>query len=875
MTKNIFSKTTINAVFALLLSAPVSAQQKAYFIDGYHGGVWGHYPDWNTRFMADQLTGHPDWKINLEIEPETWAVARQKDEKAYNDFRAIFADQSVAGRRIEYVNPAYGQSYMYNISGESIIRQLAYGMETIKAHFPTAVFTTYSSEEPCFTSALPQILKSFGYKYASLKNPNTCWGGYIRAHGGELLNWVGPDGSALVTVPRYDMEALKPGSTWETIGHNNDKRFINAAFNKGIKHPVAFTLQDAGWKGGPLMGDGKGGYQPTEYKTWTDYIENAAIKNPAENWKFSQEDVLTSLVWGSQILQRIAQEVRVSENKLIKAEKIAAMAAIYKGETWPKAALDQGWTRLLLSQHHDCWIVPYNMGQGNTWADKVVNWTGIANRNADSIMSFSVHKQVMDLAGGIYAVVFNTLGIKRNEIVNVVIQLGMGRELQVLDDNDKPLLSQVLADGTSLLFKATDIPPMGFTTYRIKKQQPPVMTGAKVSTQSDGKYKIETDLYTAVIDPAKGGTIQSLIAKQLNNKEFVDNTNPRKFNELRGDFFKDGGFHSSADQPAAVAVIEKGPVQVTLQVKGAIGNNPFTQLLTFTQGQKRIDIHLKIDWRGNPGIGNPYGQTGRYEATSLQKSFYDDRDKLLALFPLNLKGQKVYKNAPFDVTESKLDNTFFNRWDSIKNNVVLNWVDVTDAGNTYGMAMLTDHTTNYAHGEDFPLGLDIAYSGIGLWGRNYTLKYPTEMNYALVPHAGKWDRAGIWTESDKFNEPLETGAILTTTTYPGTGTAPNKITHSMVGVSDTGLEVSSVTMQGKDLLVRVFNAEGNDQPKKIKIDFVADKAEIVSLNGNAKQRLTFGKGASSASSVNIAMPRFGIRTIRFTNVRTLNKARHF
>ena len=53
-------------------------------------------------------------------------------------------------------------------------------------------FSAYSSEEPCFTSALPGILKSFGFKYAVLKNPNTCWGGYTRAFGGELVDWIGP-----------------------------------------------------------------------------------------------------------------------------------------------------------------------------------------------------------------------------------------------------------------------------------------------------------------------------------------------------------------------------------------------------------------------------------------------------------------------------------------------------------------------------------------------------------------------------------------------------------------------------------------------------------------------------------------------------------
>jgi alpha-mannosidase len=844
--------------FFMLMGTTSIAQQKAYFIDGYHGGFWGHYPVNYTSFIVEQLKAHPNWKINLEIEPETWAMAKAKDEQGYKDLQALFADQNIATRRIEYVSPAYGQSYMYNISGESIIRQFAYGMQTIRQHFSSAVFTTYSSEEPCFTSALPQILKSFGYKYVSLKNPNTLWGGYTRAFGGELVNWVGPDGTKLVTVPRYAMEDLKPGSTWETIGNNNGKPFINAAFAAGIKHPVGFTLQDAGWKGGPWAGNGDRGYQPTEYKTWTDYIDNYSIKTPTQDWKFSQEDVLTSLVWGSQILQRIAQQVRVSENNLVTTEKLAAMAAVYKGAPWPKAALDEGWTRLLLSQHHDCWIVPYNMGQGNTWADKVVNWTGITNKHTDSISNAAMAhfaaepgpKNEMNVR------VFNTLGVNRSEVVKVKLPEGLGSKIYVTFGSHINAPSQIV-DGY-LIFNAS-VPEMGYATYKLTTQAGKLLSPTpklNVKQQSNGKYKIETDLYTVIIDPAKGGTIESLIAKKLENKEFVDKTNAHRFNELRGDFFKEGGFKSSADQPAEVTVLEKGPVQVSLQVKGTIANNPFTQVLTFTQGQERIDVSLKIDWQGNPGIGNPYGQTGKYEATSLKKAFYDDRDKLLALFPLNLKNQKVYKNAPFDVTESKLENTFFTRWDSIKNNVLLNWVDVTDANNTYGMAMLTDHTTNYAHGEDFPLGLDVAYSGVGLWGRNYTLKYPTHIKYALIPHAGKWDKASIWTESTAFNEPMKATVF---------DSEPDKMSRSLINIVGAGLEISSVTVDGKDLLVRLFNAEGDNQPKKIMLDAVADKAEIVALNGDVVQNLTMTKDVGR-TTVSVAMPRFGIRTIRFVNV---------
>ena len=55
----------------LLIPMTLEAQQ-SYFIDGYHGGVYGHYPKGYTRFIVKQLQKHSNWKINLEIEPETW-----------------------------------------------------------------------------------------------------------------------------------------------------------------------------------------------------------------------------------------------------------------------------------------------------------------------------------------------------------------------------------------------------------------------------------------------------------------------------------------------------------------------------------------------------------------------------------------------------------------------------------------------------------------------------------------------------------------------------------------------------------------------------------------------------------------------------------
>ena len=417
----------------------------AYFIDGYHGGIYGHLPSWQTKFMVDKLAQYPDWKINLELEPESWDTIRVNDPVSYAAFQALFADQSSKGR-IEYVNPNYGQSYLYNISGESVIRQFYYGMKKLREHFPTAEFRTYSSEEPCFTSALPQILRSYGFTYASLKNPNTCWGGYTRAYGGELVNWIGPDGSSILTSPRYEVEALKPRSIWETIASSNSREYIRKSFAYGIRHPIGMCLQDAGWAFGPWLkganvvaadGSGTSGsdshptgsavpggnsssddnsvYTPTVYQTWKGYFANVSNGKADKDWKFSQEDVLVGLMWGAQVLQRIAREVRTSENTILQAEKLAALAAVWQGAAWPETTFDAAWRTLLLSQHHDCWIVPYNGKNGDTWADKVVGWTGFTNKQSDSIAQAAM--RLLSGDKGQYIRVFNTTAVPRTEWV--------------------------------------------------------------------------------------------------------------------------------------------------------------------------------------------------------------------------------------------------------------------------------------------------------------------------------------------------------------------------------------------------------------------------------------------------------------------------
>lgn len=807
-------------VLSIISFSSQSIAQKYAYIDGYHGGVWGHYPDWNTRFMADQLIKHPQWNINIEIEPETWDRAKVIDAAAYEDFRKLFA----AGR-IEYVNPSYAQSYTFNVSGESIIRQFQYGMHKLKNHFPDIVFTSYSSEEPCFTSSLPQILKSLGFRYASLKNPNTCFGGYSRAHGGELVNWTGPDGTAILTSPRYAIEALSDKSTWQTIAWNNSPEYISAAKKYGIVHPVGMTLQDAGWKGGPFQGDN------VAYTTWRNYFENIAVHDSVSNWKVSQEDLLVSLVWGSQVMQQLGQRVRLAENKIIQSEKLAAMKVWNGGMSWPQSLFDTAWRSLLLAEHHDCWIVPYNGKPGDTWADKAAAWTTATRNICDSINKISAD---LNHPGDI--TVYNTLGIIRKEIVFAKLPAGW-QAAAVTDSKGQQVVSQLVKDG--VLFTAA-VPAMGSAVYHLKQVQPVEKVLRAVRKTGTG-YVLETDLYRIVIDTLHGGVIKSLIAKRLQNKEFA----AAGFNELRGNFYDKGGFRSSMESPVTVTIEEAGPLRVKLLLNGLIAGESFKQTITLTAGDPKIDYQLDIDWKENTGIGQAFDK-GTYKWELPAKPFYNDSCKLLAVFPSSFKQVHVTKDAPFDITESTLENTFYSRWDSIKNNVLLNWADVTDSAGKYGLALFSDHTTSYTHGEDFPLGLDIQYSGMGLWGRNYTINGPSSVHYAIVPHAGNQERGNISIENNKWNEPL--------LVFNGNMAAQPVFEAK-------GAQVSAVVWEGDGMLVRLFNPSGKNSQAGLSFEQPVN-ASLVELNGAERADVVRVKNGK----IQLELPPFGIRTLKIKKV---------
>ncbi len=840
----------------LVVSAAGSKAQTAWFIDGYHGGIYGHYPPGYTGFLVEELKKNSEWRINLEIEPETWDMARVYEPEAYAAFKKLIGDPSGADR-VEFVNPTYAQSYLFQSSGESVIRQFDYGIRKLREHFPHVSLTAYSSEEPCFTSCLPPVLKSFGYRFASLKNPNTCWGGYTSAHGGELANWIGPDGTSILAVPRYACESLQTNSCWQTIAFRNSPEYLAACQAQGIEHPIGMCLQDAGWRGGPWLGAPD--QRPTaKYITWSDYILKVTSGKTDDNWRFSQEDVKPGLMWGAQVLQRIAQQSREAEYRLLVAEKLAAMALVDAGRPADTRSFDLAWHNVLLSQHHDCWIVPYNGRLGNTWADQVQRWTTLAN----AISALSVQTSLGALLEGErtrgrrLVRLFNPTGSRMDAVVPVAIPQTEQRSQAIsVDAHGHRCATQIVASdtpGQSALLVRAQVPPMGYATVELRDDAKPQDLPV-TATSLNGIVVMESDFYRIGFDPARGGTIRSLVAKQLGNREFVDLKHERRFNELRGHFFEQGGFRSTAEHAATVTVCEAGPLRAAVEISGRIESSPFVQRVSIAQGSPLIDCSVRIEWKGNPRIGEFEEKDG---FRNRRRPAYDDRFKLLAMFPVSLANQTIAKNAPYDVCESSLADTFYNSWEDIKNNLILDWVDVSDGSGDFGLALFSDHTTSYTQGPQFPLALTIAYAGKGLWGRDYRIERPTQMRYALLPHAGRWDKAAVSSAASSWQQPV-IGAFAN----------GGQIADRMLLSPPSGWEVPAMFERDGALLVRLFNTSGNETAQEVAFGFEAGKIELVELDGRIVEELQPKVGERGTRTVRLSMPRFGIRTLRFGHLR--------
>jgi alpha-mannosidase len=861
-----------------------------YYMDGYHGGVKGHMPAGCWRDILSAMREFPEWKLSLDVEPSSWEVLQREDPQAYHELALYLKDNSL-NSRVEMVAATFAQPYGWAISGESNIRQLQRGLQVIHEQFSETRVVTYAVQEPCWASCLPQILRSLRFDGVSLKNASTAWGGYAAGFDADVFSWIGPDGTEIATIPRYAVEKLQ--KTWETESVDATPEFSEKCVAHGIPHPAGMCFQDLGWAAKPRV---HGSY--IRFTTYREYIHTIASP-PAKNWHFGIEDILVTLPWGDPTLQKVAQQVRSAENRLVTAEKIAAIAFVKQKAVWPEQDLRNAWDDVLLSQAHDAWITATTRQGRDAWAFRVASDTLNAQQTANQIIAVAAsalsrgtpEKPQIPL-GTQWVRVVNSLGFQRDELAQVELATDPGTtDIQITDHAGNPVPGQLvvtrkylpldslrglgrthaISPGTNdapvasaginnsiVLFRA-HAPSLGYASYLLtsfhqeKKTSPPGKVS--VTSQPDGTILLQSDLYRLQLDPKKGGAITSLFAQEI-GKEFCSPNSERFFNEYRGYFIEQKAWRSSTENSAQINIVEPGPLRAVVEVNGQVGGVPYRTRITLVEGQRRIDLHVRFLYEQDTWIGDPWDIKPEDRRNEQRRSQNDGRYKLQAFFPVAFDRNHLYKNAAFDVCRSQNVDTFFQRWDEIKHNIIVNWVDLVDEEESHGIAVISDHTTAYTHGPEHPLALVLgwAWEG-GFWWGKHPLKGPQEVSYAIVPHQGRWDQASIAEECSRYNEPFETQLI--------DGLKPaGDDTFSLLEIEDHGIQVSTMLIEKGQLLVRLFNAESSHSEQVMSFSHRPTLIEIVELDGRVSEKLAVHSVPGNRYQVTLRIPKFGLRVLR-------------
>ncbi|ACT02827.1 glycoside hydrolase family 38 C-terminal domain-containing protein [Paenibacillus sp. JDR-2] len=840
--------------------------KKAYFVDGYHGGIKGHMPLGSWADVIRRLEQDPNWKLSLDTEPISWEALRRTDPRSYDAIKEYL--QSHAGR-VEMVAGSYAQPYGWVIGGESNIRQLIRGREVIQEHFPGIAVDTYASQEPCWSSSYPQILRSLGYKRTVLKNPGTGWGGYASGVNRETVLWVGPDGTSIPCVPRYECEELL--NCWESEAGYMKPEFVEKCRAYGIAHPAGSFLQDLGWTARPWLNENY-----IQYTTWREYIEEIAVQ-PTEAWYFTQEDIRCTLPWGEGTLQRMSREVRAAEQAVVLAEKLASISSVTGSLVYPKEKLREAWDQLLLSQHHDAWICATTRTGREKWAWQAGTQSWLAEEIAGDIRFQAMNSMVPEPQDGIkpqaYGVrVFNASGIARKELTEIEVPGTGGTHLiRVLDADGSVIPSQLVPTRVSeedggifagkLIFEA-ETPAMGYRDYRLEhvKREDADTAGTPkenpVSVQICDDYSIlTTDLYRIRIDIKRGGVVTELY-DLTKNRSLVSPDQP--FNELTGYLIAEACWASSMESPVILKVIENGPLRVAIEMNGQFAGTGFVMTLSAAKGQRRIDFHIRFRYEKDTWIGDPWEMAPENRSTERRKSHHNTRYKLQARFPIAIGKGKLYKNSAFDVTESRHSDTRYERWDEIKHNIILNWVDVYDEQSNCGLAIFSDHTTDYSHGDLDPLALTLGWGAEGgFWWGKRPLQDVREMRYAILPHEDRWDRAGIAHESERWTQPLQPMHIR--------WSKPKSL--SLLHVSEPSIEISSLQRDGGDLLVRLYNSGTVDSAFSLVINAESSGISAVELDGKHKEMVQHSRLPNGGCEVGMTLPRHGLATLRISDIR--------
>ncbi|WP_328323147.1 MULTISPECIES: alpha-mannosidase [unclassified Streptomyces] len=559
-----------------------------------------------TALMDD----HPDFRFVMSQAQQLAWLKEQRPEVYARVVEKVKSGQFLPTGSL-WVEPDTNLS-----GGESLVRQFVHGKRFYLDEFGVETEDMWLPDTFGYTASLPQLMKLAGIKW--FLTQKISWN-TTNAFPHHTFWWEGIDGTRIFShFPPVD--SYNGDLSGADIGHTERNFRDKGAANRSL---VPFGYGDGG--GGPTR-------EMLARAQRLENLEGSArleMEGPSEFFTKAREEYADAPVWVGELYLELhrgtltsqlatKQGNRRSEHLLREAELWSATAAQRTGEPYPYELLDRVWKTVLLHQFHD--ILP---GSSIAWVHREAEETyAEVARELGAVIDTALRALAGGQDGRAGEIVFNAAPHARDGVP----ALGGSPRRRAA----RPVAPQTGPDGGLVLDNGL----------------------VRIAVDAHGLVTSARDL-TAGREALAPGSVGNLL--QL-HQDFPNQWDAWDVDEFYRNTVRN---LTEADEVAATAD--------GIRVVRSVNASRITQVLTLTEGSRRLDVDTVIDWR--------------------------ECEKILKVaFPLDVRAAESSAEIPFGhVRRPTHTNT---SWDSARFEICAHrYLHLTEPG--WGAALVND--SSYGH----------------------------------------------------------------------------------------------------------------------------------------------------------------------------------
>lgn len=733
-----------------------------------------------------------------QSQPQAYAFVKEHYPEIYNRVK-----KHIAEGRWEVVGGMWVEPDLNMPSGESLVRQLLYGMKFYKDEFGVQPKIEWLPDTFGYCASLPQLLKGAGIDYFMTTKMN--WND-TNSFPYDLFYWEGIDGTRILSYLNHGLNEYTHPQ--EIHDHWN-------SFKQKNVYPKQMLLYG--------HGDGGGGVT----QEMIDYIDRSAslpglpevINSTAHEFFDGISEVNTQLpTWvGDMYLElhrgtytthaRNKKWNRKAEVLYRDAEIWSSLAVHFAGANLP-SSMEEGWKLLLLNQFHD--IIP-GSSIPEVYVDSESDYKKVFEYGEKTRKEAlqALEKQIDTNGDGLPIVLFNSLSWKRSETVKIVGGPELvGKGAVNLDGEELPADFIQKGDGQiELTVYVPDIPELGYVVIWLKDLEKQV-----IEEQEDIGREWETEYY--LVEWNEKGEISRLYDKKAQREVTCNGGAANEFQ-----LFHDRPMLWDAwdidpkfeDQPAEKVVlleqgIRTGATKDVIWFKWQLAQSTIEQDMVLYHHSRRIDFQTRVDWR-------------------------EDHKLLKVAFPVDVVSNKATFEIPFgSVERATHSNT---SWEQAQFEVCGHrFADLSE--HNYGVSLLNDCKYGYDVKQNV---LRLSLLRAPKWPNRGADQGNHEFTYSLLPHEGDWRDADVVKRGYELNHPA---VVFRTSAHEGS--LPSSYSFIKTESKQVILDTVKQSEDGTGLTLRMYESSGGREKVQLSMsgqvhsayetNLLEEKPVGISVQGN-------------------------------------------